>query len=159
MSELKKQTTASTTGLLIGLMFGFLIGLAMFKENPQSERSDFFPYLIGLGVFLSTFAGYKIGAVNDLQNYRDEYLGINHIQTAYHNNENGWAIQSHWTEHPDKENTLVTTIMDGEMVTIFNGLVIVNHGYSGNSRSASKLHEEVKKDVVQRLKDSFVGFF
>lgn len=156
MSHLKKQTTASTTGLLIGLMFGFLVGLAMFKENPKSERSDAFPYLVGLGAVLSTYAGYKIGAINDDQNYRDECLGINHIQTNYHKDESGWAIQSCWTEHPDKENSLVTTVLDGEMVTIFNGLVIVNHGYSGNSRSAGKLHEEVKKDVVQRLKEGFV---
>ena len=156
MSDLKKQSTASTTGLLMGLMFGFLIGLAMFKTTPKSERSDAFPYLVGVGVLLSMYAGYKIGDFNDQQNYREEFLGINQITTKYHNNENGWAIQSTWLQHPDKENSLSTTILDGEMVTIFNGLVLVNHG-SSNRRSADKLHEEVKKDVVQRLKDGFVG--
>lgn len=156
MSNLKKPSTASTTGLLVGLMFGFLVGLAMFKATPKSQRSDFFPYLVGIGVILSTYAGYKIGEFNDQQKYREEYLGINHIKTNYLNDEHGWAIQSVWLEHPDKENSLVTTVLDGEMVTIFNGLVLVNHG-SGNRRSADKLHEEVKKDVVQRLKDGFVG--
>nr|WP_294896177.1 hypothetical protein [uncultured Pedobacter sp.] len=157
MSELKKQTTSSTTGLLVGLMFGFLIGLAMFKQTPKSERSDAFPYLTGLGLILCTVAGYKVGKFNDDQNYRDEFLGINNIQTNYHKDENGWAIQTQWTEYPDKENSLVTTILEGEMVTIFNGLVLINHQNSGNSRSASKLHEEVKNDIVQRLKDGFVG--
>jgi len=157
MSGLQKQTTTSTTGLLVGLMFGFLIGLAMFKQTPKSERSDAFPYFIGFGALLSTFAGYKIGAVNDAQNYRDEFLGITNIKTNYQTDENSWAIQSQWIEYPDKENNLVTTMLDGEMVTIFNGLILVNHGYSGNSRSAGKLHEEVKKDVVEWLKDGFVG--
>lgn len=157
MSGLQKQTTGGTTGLLVGLMFGFLIGLAMFKQTPKSERSAAFPCLIGIGAILSTFAGYKIGAVSDSQHYRDEFLGINSIKTNYQKNENSWSIQSQWTEYPDKENNLVTTMLDGEMVTIFNGLVLVNHDYSGNSRSASKLHEEVKKDVVEGLKDGFVG--
>ncbi len=157
MSGLKKESTASTTGLLIGLMFAFLIGLSMFKATPKSQRSDAFPYLIGIGVLLSMYGGYKIGAYNDLQTYRDDYLGIKHIKTIYHKDENGWAIQSQWTEHPDKENNLVTTILDGELVTIFNGLVLVNHGHSRNSQSANRMHEEVKKDVIQRLKDSFIG--
>ncbi|WP_017259709.1 hypothetical protein [Pedobacter arcticus] len=155
MSDLQKQSTSSTTGLLVGLMFGFLIGLAMFKATPKSERSDAFPYLVGLGVLFSTYAGYKIGAFNDHEHYRDEYLGIKNIRTNYQNDENGWAIQSFWKQHPDKENSLVTTVLDGEMVTIFNGLVLIVHGAS-NSRSADKLHEEVKKDVVQRLKDGFI---
>lgn len=42
MSELQKQSTSSTTGLLVGLMFGFLVGLPMFKTTPKSERSDGF---------------------------------------------------------------------------------------------------------------------
>lgn len=155
MSNLKKQSTASTTGLLIGLMLGFLIGLAMFKATPKSQRSEAFPYLVGIGVLISMYGGYKIGAYNDLQAYRDDYLGIKNIKTNYHRNENGWAIQSQWTEHPDKENSLVTTILDGELVTIFNGLVLVNHGVRRSSQTADKLHEEVKKDVVQRLKDGF----
>lgn len=155
MGDLKKQSTASTTGLLIGLMFGFLIGLAMFKATPKSERSNVFPYLVGIGVFLSTYVGFKIGAFNDLQTYRDDYLGVKNIKTNYYRDENGWAIQSSWKEHPNKENSLVTTILDGELVTIFNGLVLVNHGR--NSHSADKLHQEVKKDVVQRLKEGFVG--
>lgn len=157
MSDLKKQSTASTTGLLVGLMFGFLIGLAMFKATPKSQRSDAFPYLIGIGVGLCTIGGYKIGAYTDQQNYRDEYLGTNNISTNYHKDENGWAIQSTWTEHPDKQNSLVTTILDGELVTIFNGLVLVNHGFRRSSQTADKLHDEVKKDVVQRLKEGFVG--
>ncbi|HEX7367980.1 MAG TPA: hypothetical protein VF273_12830 [Pelobium sp.] len=157
MSDLKKESTASTTGLLVGLMFGFLIGLAMFKATPKSQRSVFFPYLIGLGGIFCAMSGYKIGAHTDKQNYRDEYLGINNISTSYHKDENGWAIQSIWVEYPDKENSLVTTILDGELVTIFNGLVLVNHGYRRSSQTADKLHEEVKKDVVQRLKDGFVG--
>ncbi len=157
MSGLQKQSTSSTTGFLVGLIFGFLVGLAMFKATPKSQRSDFFPYLIGIGALLSTYAGYKIGEFNDQQTYREDYLGINRIKTNYLNDDNGWAIQSVWLEHPDRENSLVTTILDKEMVTIFNGLVLVNHGNVRNSRSADKLHEEVKKDVVQRLKDGFVG--
>lgn len=157
MSDLRKHTTSSTAGLLIGLMFGFLVGLAMFKSTPKPERSDAFPYLVGIGVILSTVAGYKIGAYDDVQKYRDEFLGINHITTNYVTDDNGWAIQSSWTEYPDKENTLVTTVLEGETVTIFNGLVLVNHGYSRNSQSTSRMHEEVKKDVVQRLKDGFVA--
>ncbi len=156
MSDLQKQSTSSTTGLLVGLMFGFLIGLAMFKANLKSERSDAFPYLVGIGVLLATYAGYKIGVFNDQEQFRDEFLGIKSIRINYLNDENGWAIQSVWKEHPDKENSLVTTVLDGEMVTIFNGLVLVTHG-SSNRRSADKLHEEVKKDVVQLLKDGFAG--
>lgn len=155
MNDLKKQSTASTTGLLIGLMFGFLIGLAMFQATPKSQRGEFFEYLVGFGVLISTYSGYKIGAFNDLQNYRDEYLGIKHIKTNYVNDENGWAIQSFWIQHPDKENDLVTTVLDEEMVTIFNGVILVNHGF-GSRRSADKLHEEVKKNVIERLKDGFV---
>lgn len=66
-------------------------------------------------------------------------------------------FQSVWIGQPDKENSLVTTVLDGEMVTIFNGLLVV-HG-SSNRRSANKLHEEVKKDLVQQLKDGFAGLF
>lgn len=155
VDNVKKQSTASTTGLLIGLVLGFLIGLAMFKATPKSQRSDAFPYLVGLGVLLSTYAGYKIGAYNDLQTYRDDYLGIKKIKTNYHKSASTWAIQSSWIAHPDKINSLVTTVLDGELVTIFNGLVLVNHGHSRHSHSAAKMHEEVKKDVIQRLKDDF----
>ena len=127
----------------------------MFKATPKSQRSDAFSYLVGFGVLFSTIGGYKIGAFTDRQNYRDDCLGINHIKTNYHRDENAWAIQSSWTAYPDQENSLVTTVLDGELVTIFNGLVLVNHGHSRNSKSADKLHEEVKKDVIQRLKDGF----
>ncbi|HET8829159.1 MAG TPA: hypothetical protein VFM79_07440 [Pelobium sp.] len=52
--------------------------------------------------------------------------------------ENRWAIQSSWKEHPDKGKGLVTTI--------FNGC-----------HSADKLHQQVKEDVIQKLKERFVG--
>ncbi|MFC5284889.1 hypothetical protein [Pedobacter alpinus] len=155
MNKLSKQTTASTTGLLIGLVLGFLIGLAMFKATPKSERSIVFPYAVGIGVMLTTIVGYKIGAVNDKETYRDIFLGIKHINTQHLNNAGEWVIQSSWKEYSGKENTLKTTVLDGEMVSIYNDVVISNHGYATNSRSASKTHEEVKTDLIQKLKDSF----
>lgn len=155
MNNLSKQTTASTTGLLIGLIFGFLVGLAMFKETPKSERSAAFPYAIGIGIILSTIAGYKIGAVNDKEIYRDAFLGIKQITTTHINNDGEWAIESSWKESSGKENKLSTTILANEMVSIYNDVVMINHGNIASSRSASKIHEEVKTDLIQRLKDSF----
>lgn len=155
MNKLNKQTTASATGLLIGLMLGFLVGLGMFKATPKSERSYIFPYAISIGVILLALAGFKIGELNDNDTYRDAFLGIKNITTTHSNTAGDWAIISSWKEYSGKENTLKTTVIDGEMVSIYNNVVISNHGYATNSRSATKIHEEVKSDLIQKLKESF----
>lgn len=153
---MKKQNTNATTGLLIGLTLGFLIALAMFKATPKSQRSLAFPYAIGLGVIACSVIGFQIGNYTDKENYRNEALGIKNIQTVYKNDGGIWAIESFWREYNGKENKLVTTLLDNEMVSIYNDVVIVNHGYVSNNRSASKIHEEVKTDLIQRLKETFI---
>ncbi len=150
----EKQKTASTTGLLIGLMFGFLVGLGMFKSTPRSQRNSVFSYAIGLGVLFTTVIGYKIGLGTDEQDYRDDCLGINQINTQQLKQGESWSIESNWKEYDGLEHHLVTTMLEGELVSIYDGIVIIEHGYS-NSRSAAKHHEEVKNDVIQRLKDGF----
>ncbi|MBK0384382.1 hypothetical protein I5M32_15550 [Pedobacter sp. SD-b] len=150
-----KQNSASTTGLLLGLLFGFLIGLAMFKQTPKSERSVAFPYLIGAGLIISTVCGYKIGALNDAENYRDESLGIKRIETRHLSKAGEWSIESTWVQFDGFENKLITTTLDGETVSIYNQVIIANHGNYSNNRSATKIHEETKNDLIQKLKDSF----
>ncbi|RKD13196.1 hypothetical protein BCY91_10250 [Pelobium manganitolerans] len=152
---MKKQSTASTSGFLMGLMLGFLIGLAMFKETPRSERSEAFPYLVSAGALFCCYAGFKIGAYHDFQSYRDEFLGIKNISTRYRTQDGFWQIESLWQQYPAKEQILITTILDNETVSIFNNLVIANHGFAANGKSAQKLHDETLNDLVQQLKDNF----
>ncbi|MBC7654613.1 MAG: hypothetical protein H7098_09105 [Oligoflexus sp.] len=154
MSLKPKNTSKSTSGLLIGLMFGFLVGLAMFKQTPKSERSVAFPYLIGSGIILCCIVGYKIGALNDDDTYRDEWLGIKDIKTNHFNNGNDWIIESIWMQYNGLENKLITTKQDGEMISIFNETIIRNHGYANRS-SATKAHEEAKNDLIDTLKANF----
>jgi hypothetical protein len=151
----EKQKTGSSTGLLIGLMLSFIIGLGILKESHQSYKDSFFPYGIGMGVILTSVVGYRIGAGIDDQNYRDECLGINRMITRQWRDEENWGIESSWKEYDDLEHHLVTTVLERELVTIFDGLVIMNHGES-TSRSANRHHEEVKTEVVQRFKDGFL---
>jgi len=150
-----KNTSKSTSGLLIGLMFGFLVGLAMFKQTPKSERSAAFPYLIGLGIILCCIVGYKIGALNDDESYRDEWLGIQDIKTNHFNDGTNWIIESVWIQYNGLENKLITIIQDDEVVSIFNETIIRNHGYSTNRNSATKAHEETKNDLIDSLKANF----
>jgi hypothetical protein len=150
-----KNTSKSTSGLLIGLIFGFLVGLAMFKQTPKSERSVAFPYLIGFGIILCCIVGYKIGALNDDENYRDEWLGIKDIKTNNFNDGNYWVIESVWTQYNGLENKLITTIQEEEMISIFNEVMIRNHGYATSRISASKAHEETKNDLIDSLKTNF----
>jgi len=151
----EKRKTGSSTGLLIGLMLSFVIGLGILKESHRSYKNSFFPYGIGIGVILTSIVGYKIGTGVDDQNYRDECLGINQITTRQWRDEEDWGIESSWKEYDDLEHHLITTMLEKELVTIFDGLVIMNHGQA-TSRSATRYHEEVKTEVVQRFKDGFV---
>ncbi len=151
-----KQTSGSTTGLLVGLMFGFLIGLGMLQQSQKSFRGDFFPYAIGLGVIFTTFCGYKIGAINDDQNYRDECLGILSVITKEWTEGGSWVAESFWKEYDGKEHRLLTTLIDNELVSIYNGTIIAYHGYSTSHTSVAKNHTEVKSDIILKLKDGFV---
>ncbi|OAQ39269.1 hypothetical protein A5893_11425 [Pedobacter psychrophilus] len=150
-----KNTSKSTSGLLIGLMFGFLVGLAMFKQTPKSERSAAFPYLIGIGIILCSIVGYKIGALNDDETYRDEWLGIKDIKTIQFNDANDWVIQSIWMQYNGLENKLITTNKDGEMISVFNEIIVRNHGNATNIRSGAKAHQETKNDLIDGLKANF----
>jgi hypothetical protein len=153
----EKPNTGSSTGFLMGLMFSFLIGLAMFKATPKSTRSDYFPYLIGIGVIVSCTIGYQIGAGIDDQNYRDQCLGIDRITTKPVQNEEQWGVESYWKQYDGYEHRILTTKLDGEMVTIYNQSVIATHGYASKSLSLTKIHEEVKNDIVGRLKEGWEG--
>jgi hypothetical protein len=150
-----KNTSKSTSGLLFGLMFGFLVGLAMFKQTPKSERSVAFPYLIGSGIILCCVVGYKIGALNDDETYRDEWLGINEIKTNHFNDGADWIIESVWQQYNGLENKLITTNQDGEMISIFNEIIVRNHGNAANRSSGTKAHEETKNDLIDSLKSNF----
>ena len=152
-----KQTSGSTTGLLVGLMFGFLIGLGMLKQSQRSFRDDFFPYAIGLGVLITTYFGYKIGTINDDQNYRDECLGILALTTKEWTDSGSWVAESFWQEYDGKEHRLLTTLVEGELVSIYNGSIIAYHGYSASQSSVTKNHAEVKNDIILKLKDSFMA--
>ncbi len=151
----EKPTTASTTGLLIGLLFGFLVGLGMFKQTQKSERSVVFPYAIGIGVLFTTFTGYKIGALKDEEQFRDACLGINAIVTNEWLENSSWATESYWQEAEGKEHRMLTTLVDGGLVTIYNGSIVAYHGQNSGHRSVSKFHLEVKGDLIQKLKDGF----
>ncbi len=150
-----KNTSKSTSGLLIGLMFGFLVGLAMFKQTVKSERSIAFPYLIGTGIILCCVVGYKIGALNDNETYRDEWLGIKDIKTRQFNDANNWVIESVWTQYNGLENKLLTTNQDEEMISVFNEIIVRNHGNATNIRNGAKAHEETKNDLIDGLKSNF----
>ena len=151
----EKPKTASSSGFLFGLMFSFLIGLAMFKATPKSTRSDFFPYGIGIGILICCIVGYQIGAVKDNQNYRDECLGIDKIttQTIKENGELG--VESYWKAYDGYEHRVLTTKIEGELVTIYNQSVIATHGYASKSLSLTKIHEEVKQGIVERLRENW----
>lgn len=151
-----KQQSGSSTGLLIGLLFGFVVGLGILKERHQSLKSSFFPYAIGIGVIFCAVVGYKIGALKDDEIYRDECLGIKKIVTKQWTDDGHWAIESTWKEYDGLEHRLLTSLLDGEVISVYNDVIIANHGFNSGSRSASKLHEEVKGDVVLRLKEGFV---
>ncbi len=155
MRKPQGEGSAATSGLLIGLMFGFLVALGMFKQTLKSQRSDVFPYAVTIGVILAAVVGYKIGNRKDQEIYRDEFLGINKIETRHVTEGAYWFIESSWMSSDDQENKLITTMMDGEMVSIYNTVVITNHGHASNSRTATKAHEEVKMDLIQKLKDGF----
>lgn len=152
----EKQQSGSSTGLLIGLLFGFVVGLGILKERHQSLKNSFFPYAIGIGVIICSVVGYKIGALKDDEIYRDKCLGIHHITTKQWNDGNHWAIESTWKEYDGLEHRLLTSLLDGEVVSIYNEVIIANHGFNSGSRNASKLHEEMKGDLVMKLKEGFV---
>jgi hypothetical protein len=151
----EKTKTASSTGFLMGLMFSFLIGLAMFKATPKSTRSSFFPYGIGLGIIITCVVGYQIGAGVDDQNYRDQCLGIDKITTNTVRDEGELGIESYWESYDGFEHRVLTTKMEGELVTIYNKSVIATHGYSSKSLSLTKIHDEVKNEIVERLKEGW----
>jgi hypothetical protein len=151
-----KQNAGTTTGLLIGLMLGFLIGLGMLKQSQKSLRSDFFPYAVGLGVLFTSFCGYKIGALNDDQNYRDELLGILAVSTKEWTEGGNWIAESFWLEYDGKEHRILTTMVDGELVSIYNGSIIAYHGYTTSHMSVTKNHIEVKTDIILKLKDGYI---
>ena len=58
MRKPQGEGSAATSGLLIGLMFGFLVALGMFKQTLKSQRSDVFPYAVTIGVILAAVVGY-----------------------------------------------------------------------------------------------------
>lgn len=151
-----KQTSGSTTGLLVGLMFGFLIGLGMLKQSQSSFRGDFFPYAIALGGLFTTYCGFKIGTINDDQTYRDECLGILAVTTKEWTEGASWVAESFWQEYDGKEHRLLTTLVDHELVSIYNGSIIAYHGYHTSHSSVAKNHTEVHNDIILKLKDAFL---
>ncbi|MBD3750008.1 MAG: hypothetical protein IE931_10980 [Sphingobacteriales bacterium] len=151
----KKPHTGSSTGLLIGLMLSFLIGLAMIQHCECSLKHSFFPYGIALGVMITTVVGYKIGDAIDEQNFRDDCLGILDIKTDEWVEENHWNAESYWQEHQGREHRILTTMVDAELVSIYNGSIIAYHGRSANHMSVNRFHAEVKNEIINKLKEDF----
>ena len=151
----KKPHTGSSTGLLIGLMLSFITGLAMIQHCECSLKHSFFPYGIALGVIITTIVGYKIGDAIDEQNYREDCLGILDIKTDEWVQDNSWNAESYWQEYQGRERRILTTMVEAELVSIYNGSIIAYHGRSANHMSVNRYHAEVKNEIVNKLKEDF----
>jgi hypothetical protein len=152
-----KKSVFRTTGVIIGLLVGSLIGLGIINQSKKSQRPNIAIYAISIGAIFGIIGGYRLGLKLDQQEYIEEQLGINKANTEYLKNGKSWIASTIWVDSQNNKHTILTgQNPDKILISTLNNEVIYNHEInSGSKVNVEKFHKAACSQIYKKLEDEF----
>ena len=140
---------------IVGIIIGVFIGLGFLNQTKKSQRETIFVYAMCGGISLGLIGGYRLGYKLDLDVYKEELLGLDKTETAYHKNGRSWIISTKWTDSKNNKYALLTgQTSEKILVSQLNDELFMNHEIlSGSKVNVEKYHKIAKSYLFNKLKD------
>ena len=140
---------------IVGIIFGVLLGFGCLNQTKKSQRETMFVYVMGVCIMFGFIGGYRLGYKLDMEVYKEELLGLDKTETAYHKNGRSWIISTKWTDSQNNKYALLTgQTSEKILVSQLNDELFMNHEIlSGSKVNVEKHHKIAKSYLFNKLKD------